>query len=119
MLASCYVEGPITLEKHFIEVDYNAQEVILKADEEILNFTYVSTESDADSIKQEYSSQTARIIENDWFKLILNRNNPYCVCVSLKENLSDKDRKLTVKVMRTIRNDYALIVQKREPVPRK
>ena len=119
MLASCYVEGPITLEKHFIEVDYNAQEGILKADEEILNFTYVSTESDADSIKQEYSSQTARIIENDWFKLILNRNNPYCVYVSLKENLSDKDRKLTVKVMRTIRNDYALIVQKREPVPRK
>ena len=119
MLASCYVEGPITLEKHFIEVEYKAQEVILKADEEILNFTYVSTESDADSIKQEYSSQTARIIENDWFKLILNRNNPYCVYVSLKENLSDKDRKLTVKVMRTIRNDYALIVQKREPVPRK
>ena len=36
MLTSCYVESPITLEKHFIEVDYNAQEIILNADEEIL-----------------------------------------------------------------------------------
>lgn len=39
MLTSCYVESPITLEKHFIEVDYNAQEIILNADEEILNIS--------------------------------------------------------------------------------
>lgn len=44
MLTSCYVESPITLEKHFIEVDYNAQEIILNADEEILNINYVNTE---------------------------------------------------------------------------
>ena len=40
MLTSCYVESPITLEKHFIEVDYNAQEIILNADEEILNINF-------------------------------------------------------------------------------
>ena len=120
MLTSCYVESPITLEKHFIEVDYNAQEIILNADEEILNINYVNTESDIDSDNaKKYGSQTAQIIENDRFKLILNRNSPYCVCVSLKENLSDKDRKLTVTVSRTIRKDKALIVQKKNPDPRK
>ncbi len=116
MCASCDIEDPIKFEKHFFEVDYKAQEVILKTDEIISSTYYVYLESDVEYPDHKtYKSQTTLIIEQDWFKLIFNRSNPYCVCVSLKENKSGKDRKLKVEVVRRIGQDAALIVQKRKP----
>ena len=119
MCASCDFEDRIKLEKHYFEVDYKAQEVILKTDEIISGTTYWYLESDVDSLDyKKYETGTTLIIENgenSWFKLTFSRSDPYRVLVSLKENLTGKDRKLKVEVYRHLGQDFATIVQKKFP----
>ena len=71
MCASCDFEDRIKLEKHYFEVDYKAQEVILKTDEIISGTTYWYLESDVDSLDyKKYETGTTLIIENgenSWF----------------------------------------------------
>ncbi len=114
MCASCDIEDRIKLENHYFEVDYKAQEVILKANAIISSTNYVYLESDVDSPDyKKDETQTTLVIEKDWFKLTFDRSDPYIVRVSLKENQSGKDRKLKVEVYRRIGQDAATIVQKK------
>ena len=119
MWASCDIEDPIKLEKHFFEVDYNAQDVIINADAKILTMVYDYSESDVDHSNnnanlKEYRDGSIKYIECEWFKMALDGSDPYHICISLDKNQSNKDRKVKIRVSRRIGTDEALIVQKRK-----
>ena len=120
MCASCDIEDPIKLDRHLIEVDYQAQDVIINADEKILTMLYDYSESDVDHSNnnanlREYRDGSIKYIECEWFKMALDASDPYHICISLDENRSNKDRKVKIRVSRRIGTDEALIVQKRKP----
>ncbi len=120
MGASCDIKDPIKLERHLIEVDYQAQDVIINADEKIDMMLYDYSESDVDHSNnnanlKEYWNGSIKYMECEWFKMALNASDPYHICISLDENQSNKDRKVKIQVSRRIGTDEALIVQKRKP----
>lgn len=111
--SSCSLYGEINLEQHYFEVDYTAQEVILKTDGKIILAEAVYSESDADyRYRKEYPGETSYIQEGEWFSIVLDYSNKYQLRVVLDENTTGKDRKLTVMVARRVDNDSAVIVQK-------
>ena len=111
--SSCSLYGEINLEQHYFEVDYKAQEVILKTDGKIILTGIDCSESgiDFNSLK-EYYSETSYIQKGEWFSIVLDRSNKYQLRVVLDENTTGKDRKLKVMVERRVDNDSAVIVQK-------
>lgn len=111
--SSCSLYGEINLEQHYFEVDYKAQEVILKTDGKIILTGIDCSESgiDFNSLK-EYYSENSFIQKGEWFSIVLDHSNKYQLRVVLDENTTGKDRKLKVMVERRVDNDSAVIVQK-------
>lgn len=111
--SSCTLYGEINLEIHHLEVDYRAQDVILRTDGEILSTGFYFSESDVKSNHyEEYDSDTRNILKGEWFSLIVDYSNQKQLRVALNENTTGKDRKVKVSVERRIDNDSVVIVQK-------
>ena len=116
LISSCKGQYDINLEKHYLEVDHTAQEIVIYADAKITEIEYDFSESDVDS--QDclfYHIGTKRYLEHEWFKIILDHSSPYHICILLDENLSGQDRKVKVYADHLAGCDTALIVQKRKP----
>lgn len=111
--SSCTLYGEINLEVHHLEVDYRAQDVLLRTDGEIITTGFVFSESDVESSDhEEYYGDTMYILKGEWFSLIIDYSNKKQLRVALNENTTGKDRKVKVMVERKIDNDSVVIVQK-------
>ena len=107
----------IYFKEKYVEVDYQAQEVILTTDENITGVSFDASETDTEKrnefeiIKDEFFF----IIKCDWFTITVDRSQPRRVSVVLQDNVTDKDRKVVVYVQRFAGSDFATIVQKAKP----
>ncbi len=117
LLLSCEPVDMIYFKEKYVEVDYQAQEVILTTDENITGVSFDASETDTEKrnefeiIKDEFFF----IIKCDWFTITVDRSQPRRVSVVLQENVTDKDRKVVVYVQRFAGSDFATIVQKAKP----
>ena len=117
LLLSCEPVDMIYFKEKYVEVDYQAQEVILTTDENITGVSFGASQTDTEKrnefeiIKDEFFF----IIKCDWFTITVDRSQPRRVSVVLQENVTDKDRKVVVYVQRFAGSDFATIVQKAKP----
>ena len=107
----------IYFKEKYVEVDYQAQEVILTTDE---NITGVSFDASATDIEKRDEFEIIKdefffITKCEWFTITVDRSQPRRVSVVLQENVTDKDRKVVVYVQRFAGSDFATIVQKAKP----
>ena len=112
MFISCELPEPIYFLNH-IEVDYQAQEVILTTDADITNNVgYVFSETDTEKPGEKIFDKNYWIVKGDWFTITVNKSQPRRVFVTLQENTTDIDRKVVVFATSFLAKDYATIVQK-------
>ena len=117
LFISCEPVDMIYFKKHYVEVDYQAQEVILTTDADITNNVgYVFSETDTEKPGEKIFDKNYWIVKGDWFTITLNKSQPRRVLVTLQENTTDMDRKVVVSVGRFAGGDYATIVQKAKTV---
>lgn len=95
LLTSCYKEDPLELDRHSIEVGYEAQDITVNAKTRISRIGFWYADSDSGKGK-EYKEGDKFYCEGDWFRLILDYSEPTYLTVSMDENDSGMDR--TVKV---------------------
>jgi hypothetical protein len=112
--ASCEDRYNIEFDKNLLEVDYQAQEIILSTNEDISMVTYNIANSDTE-LGQHYTEDGIMYSIGDWFVISLNMSNPRHINISVQENLTDKDRHIEVCVSRDAGSDSALIIQKAKP----
>ena len=112
LFISCELPEPIYFLNH-IEVDYQAQEVILTTDADITNNVgYVFSETDTEKPGEKIFDKNYWIVKGDWFTITVNKSQPRRVLVTLQENTTDIDRKVVVFATSFLAKDYATIVQK-------
>lgn len=110
---SCEPVDMIYFKKHYVEVDYQAQEVILTTDADATSIAYDFPTTDTEKQQpEEIFEENCWIVKGDWFTITLNKSQPRRVLVTLQENTTDMDRKVVVSVGRFAGGDYATIVQK-------
>jgi hypothetical protein len=117
LLLSCEPVDMIYFKEKYVEVDYQAQEVILTTDENITGVSFDASETDIEK-RDEYEcikDEFFFITKCDWFTITVDRSQPRRVSVVLQENVTDKDRKVVVYVQRFAGSDFATIVQKAKP----
>ena len=114
LIASCEDRYNIEFDKNLLEVDYQAQEIILSTNEDISMVTYNIANSDTE-LGQHYTEDGIMYSIGDWFVISLNMSNPRHINISVQENLTDKDRHIEVCVSRDAGSDSALIIQKAKP----
>ena len=115
LLISCEDVYHIELNKHYIEVDYQAQEIILKTDENIGSAIYDLAHSDTE-LGEEFVIGNITHCKGGWFTIMLDRSKPRQVTISVEENQIGKDRKITLYVKNGYGgDDSATIVQKAKP----
>lgn len=114
MLVSCDVEDAIYFKKNYVEVDYQAQEVILTTDANITGVGFILAESDSEEWS-EYIDENYFIATGDWFTITVDRSQRRRVSVTMQENETGKDRKVVVVANRFGCGDPATIVQKAKP----
>lgn len=117
LLLSCEPVDMIYFKEKYVEVDYQAQEVILTTDENITGVGFEASQTDTEK-RNEYEyikDEFFFICKCDWFTITVDRSQPRRVSVVLQENVTDKDRKVVVFVHRFAGSDLATIVQKAKP----
>ena len=113
MFISCEPVDMINFKKHYVEVDYQAQEVILTTDADITTSVgYVFSETDTEKPAERIFDKNYWIAKGDWFTIMVDTSQPRRVLVTLQENTTDVDRKVVVSVQRFAGGDDATIVQK-------
>ena len=112
LFISCEPVDMIYFKKHYIEVDYQAQEVILTTDADITDVGYVFSETDTEKPAERIYDKNYWIAKGDWFTIMVDTSQRRRVLVTLQENTTDIDRKVVVAVDRFAGSDNATIVQK-------
>jgi hypothetical protein len=114
-LISCQKIDEIKFNIDYFEIDYQAQEVILKTDKNIWMATYDVASSDTEFVDH-YTENGISYSVGEWFVVIHKHSNHRQAVVSVEENQTDKDRKVVIWVNDVDDNiDYATIVQKAKP----
>ena len=114
LLISCE-DINIELNKHYIEVDYQAQEVILKTDKNIWMATYDVASSDTEFVDH-YTENDISYSVGEWFVVIHEHTKPRQIIITLQENQTDKERKVAIHVTNGDGgSDSATIIQKAKP----
>ena len=114
-LISCQKSDEIKFNIDYFEIDYQAQEVILKTDKNIWMATYDVAKSDTEFVDH-YTEKGVSYSVGEWFVVIHKHSSHRQAVVSVEENQTDKDRKVVIWVNDVDDNiDYATIVQKAKP----
>ena len=111
---SCFKDEIVEFEKDYIEVNYQAQKVILKANNDIYGVAFVLSESDSETSNSDINNGVWTCT-GDWFSIVLKGTASRRVEVNIQENTSGKDRKVTIVAHRDVGGDTAIITQKAKP----
>ena len=113
LLISCGIYW-LELDRHYVVVDYKAQDIRIGADNDITGVGFILCESDYGDGSRYLSGDTL-YHTGGWFKLILDRKDPMHIVVSVDENLTGKDRRVLVVADYLAVDDTVRIVQKAKP----
>ena len=115
LLISCEPVDLIYFKKNYVEVDHQAQEVILTTDADIGLVGVVYSETDSEKNNEQTNDENYWIVKGDWFTITVDRSQRRRVSVVLQENETNKDRKVVVFASSYTTTDYATVVQKAKP----
>lgn len=118
LVGSCCI-NPTTstllkMKKHYVELDYSAQEFRLDANITLTDGSFLRYSSDSESF-QEYNQWTFRIASGDWFKIIYDYRNPKYLTLEVEENDWGRDRVVLVLAGAFADSDTVRVVQKAKP----
>lgn len=115
LAGSCLPDHELKMETHYVELGHSAQEVRIKANDELLwaAFDYPRTDSE---LGDEYYEDSCMVTTGDWFKLIVDyRCSRYLILV-VDENDWDRDRTILVWALASDEKcDSVRVVQKAKP----
>ena len=114
-LISCGIYW-LELDRHYVVVDYKAQDIRIGADNDVDDVGFIPSESDYGDGSRYLSGDTL-YHTGGWFKLILDRKDPMHIVVSVDENLTGKDRRVLVVADYLAVDDTVRIIQKAKPEP--
>lgn len=115
LLISCGIYW-LELDRHYVVVDYKAQDIRIGADNDVDDVGFILSESDYGDGSRYLSGDTL-YQTGGWFKLILDRKDPMHIVVSVDENQTGKDRSVLVVADYLAVDDTVRIVQKAKPEP--
>ena len=113
LLYSCYSDY-LNLDKHYVVVDYQAQDIWIGIDNDGADIDVWPNTTDAE-YSNEYVIGDSVYNVGDWFKVILNRKDPMHIVISVDENQTEKDRSVLVGVHRNVDGDTVRIIQEAKP----
>lgn len=102
----------LKMKKHYVELDYSAQEVRLDANINLTDGCFMPSDSES---FQEYSQWTFKIVSGDWFKIIYDYRNPKYLTLEVEENDWGRDRLVLVYAGAYADSDTVRVVQKAKP----
>ncbi len=104
----------LKMKKHYVELDYSAQEVRLDANIKLTLGSFMRYTSDSESSQEHYQG-TFRIASGDWFKIILDYNDRKYLTLEVEENDWGRDRLVLVYAGAYADSDTVRVVQKAKP----
>ncbi len=114
LMTSCCIADDIELNKNFIEVDYQAQTVIIKANADILSIRANRIDTDTEEYNID-SNEYYDIITGDWFSATLDITSPRQIAVVMQKNLTGHERRVKIYANRLVGQDVAIILQNPKP----
>ena len=113
LLNSCYGDT-LNLDRHYVVIDYHAQDIRIGVDNAGGSIGYLPAENDTISVHEYVSGDSVYII-GEWFKIILYRRDPMHIVISVDENQTEKDRSLLAGVHADVDGDTVRFVQRAKP----
>lgn len=115
LAGSCRPDHELKMETHYVELDHSAQEVRIKANDELLFARFDYSQSDSELGEESYKG-SCNVNIGDWFKLIVDFRCPRYLTVVVDENDWGCDRTILVWVYTSDeKRDTVLVVQKAKP----
>lgn len=117
LIGSCCV-NPETFRrlkmKHYVEVDHNAQQLVLKANVDLTGGGFFWYGYDSES-HESYKEGRLEIEKGDWFTLVFDWDNRRYLTVDIEENDWGRDRTMVFMAEAYADSDTVLVVQKAKP----
>lgn len=113
LLSSC-TKDSITLERHYVVVDYKVQDIRIESDNDVVDIGFSLCDSDYGEGNRYLSGDTL-YHTGGWFRIIHYRKDPTHIVVSVDENETKIDRSVLVVASSLVANDTVRIVQKAKP----
>lgn len=113
LLSSC-TKDSITLERHYVVVDYKAQDIRIESDNDVVDIGFSLCDSDYGEGNRYLSGDTL-YHTGGWFRIIHYQKDPTHIVVSVDENETKIDRSVLVVASSLVANDTVRIVQKAKP----
>lgn len=115
LAGSCLPDHELKMETHYVELGHSAQEVRVKANDELLFARFDYSQSDFE-LREESYKDFCNVNTGDWFKLIVDTRCPRYLTVVVDENDWGRDRTILVWVYTSDeKHDSVRVVQKAKP----
>ena len=115
LAGSCLPDHELKMETHYVELGHSAQEVRVKANDELYDATFDYPRSDSE-VGEWYYKDSCMVNTGDWFKLIVDTRCPRYLTVVVDENDWGRDRTILVWANTfDEKRDSVRVVQKAKP----